>query len=623
MDKQTLKKHHFWILLALSVPLVFVVLAGTVFGVGSAAVEAKSKIDKRNKELTDAAPKCQQYLDNLELQKGELEKQRNRVWSEVYKAQAGLIHWPARLARLDRAYFGDKVAEDDRAIFRENDVYLREYEELPAIIAPTKFAGNGWNAVLRYRPSWNTLPTSEDCWLAIEDLCVQREILEDIHNVNQLLARFLPVPQLPDETGLDDKKKQENKAAFEADKVKVEKEVRENLKAKDDEIVARFISPYWTLDLAVTRGTGTKPEMIFRGKLTNHTDRRQNVAKVNFHVWLSDPATGNQPVNVPVQSEFVAAGETIAFDDIHVTTASRASKIFAVEQVLDLRYAPVKRVERLVLGYEGHRYGDQKLVAPEGPAFKEAKDAEGAAPADPIGKDPLGRGDAGGRNAGPKSVSANGLERDRYLHRTEQVRRMPIGVVLIVDEAHVQDVQRAFANSHLRFQNVQFHWTRYRGGIDLGEWNSTPTLNTTGPMAGGVNNPRGETVVGGPRNLAPAAPSMGPGGPGGPPLGPVRPSTSGVPSTPSTGPGAPGAPSSSAGTETMPSLVELTVYGIASLYERFPPRPAQPPGAPTGAPTGAPPAPAGTPPAPPSATGQPAPPTPPVPPPSPPDKDGL
>jgi len=282
MDKQTLKKHHFWILLALSVPLVFVVLAGTVFGVGSAAVEAKSKIDKRNKELTDAAPKCQQYLDNLELQKGELEKQRNRVWSEVYKAQAGLIHWPTRLARLDRAYFGDKVAEDDRAIFRENDVYLREYEELPAIIAPTKFAGNGWNAVLRYRPSWNTLPTSEDCWLAIEDLCVQREILKDIHNVNQLLARFLPVPQLPDETGLDDKKKQENKAAFEADKVKVEKEVRENLKAKDDEIVARFISPYWTLDLAVTRGTGTKPEMIFRGKLTNHTDRRQNVAKVNF-----------------------------------------------------------------------------------------------------------------------------------------------------------------------------------------------------------------------------------------------------------------------------------------------------------------------------------------------------
>jgi hypothetical protein len=615
MDKQTLKKHHFWILLALSVPLVFVVLAGTVFGVGSAAVEAKSKIDKRNKELTDAAPKCQAYLDNLDKQKSELETQRNRVWSEVYKAQAGLIHWPARLARLDRAYFGDKVAEDDRAIFRENDVYLKEYEELPAIIAPTKFAGNGWNSVLRYRPSWNTLPTSEDCWLAIEDLCVQREILEDIHNVNQLLARFLPVPQLPDETGLDDKTKKEHAAAYEAEKAKVEKEVRENLKAKDDEVVGRFISPYWTLDLAVTRGTGTKPEMIFRGKLTNHTDRRQNVAKVNFHVWLSDPATGNQPVNVPVQSEFVAAGETIAFDDIHVTTASRASKIFAVEQVLDLRYAPVKRVERLVLGYEGHRYGDQRLVAPEGPAFKEAKDAEGAANTG-APPDPLGRA-AAGANAGPKTTSANGLERDRYLHRTEQVRRMPIGVVLIVDEAHVQDVQRAFANSHLRFQNVQFHWTRYRGGIDLGEWNSTPTLSTPGGIAGAnAGGPRGETFVG-PRNLAPTQPSTGP-GTGGVPLGPVRPNIGGGPTTPSTGPGAAPGAATSAGTETMPSLVELTVYGIASLYERFPPRPAQQPGAPTGAP----PAPTGTPPAPPSATGQPAPPTPPVPPPTP-DKSGL
>ena len=124
MDKQTLKKHHFWILLGLSVPLVFVVLAGTVFGVGHAAVEAKSKIDKRNKEISDTAPKCQAYLDDLDKQKSELETQRNRVWGEVYKAKAGLIHWPTRLARLDRAYFGDKVTEDDRAVFRENDAYL-------------------------------------------------------------------------------------------------------------------------------------------------------------------------------------------------------------------------------------------------------------------------------------------------------------------------------------------------------------------------------------------------------------------------------------------------------------------------------------------------------------------
>ena len=45
MDKQTLKKHHFWILLALSVPLVFVVLAGTVFGVGLRPPHGASRWD--------------------------------------------------------------------------------------------------------------------------------------------------------------------------------------------------------------------------------------------------------------------------------------------------------------------------------------------------------------------------------------------------------------------------------------------------------------------------------------------------------------------------------------------------------------------------------------------------
>ena len=42
---------------------------------------------------------------------------------------------------------------------------------------------------------------------------------------------------------------------------------------------------------------------------------------------------------------------------------------------------------------------------------------------------------------------------------------MPIGMVLIVDQAHVQDVLTSFARSRLRFQITQVEWKRYRGSI--------------------------------------------------------------------------------------------------------------------------------------------------------------
>src|SRR5439155_5217531 len=121
------------------------------FGVGSAAVEAKSKIDKRIKELSDANPKCQKYLDNLDDEKKDLEKRRNEVWAEVYAAQAGLIHWPARLASLDGLYFGDRIGDEFRTVYRERDVYINEYTNLPEIVAPTIFLDRDLSKVLHFQ----------------------------------------------------------------------------------------------------------------------------------------------------------------------------------------------------------------------------------------------------------------------------------------------------------------------------------------------------------------------------------------------------------------------------------------------------------------------------------------
>src|SRR4051794_23769880 len=121
MDKQALKKHHFWILLGLAVILIPVVLSGAVFGVGNRAAEEKGKIEAKLKALQGQQVKGKDYRDKLDEQKVELQKQKTRVWRDAYAAQAGLIRWPNTLNHLNdlmvtpnfetpaKLYFGDPI----------------------------------------------------------------------------------------------------------------------------------------------------------------------------------------------------------------------------------------------------------------------------------------------------------------------------------------------------------------------------------------------------------------------------------------------------------------------------------------------------------------------------------
>src|SRR5262249_35633020 len=185
-------------------------------------------------------------------------------------------------------YFGDPIDATDRGEFRKEEVYLNEYDKLPEIIAPTQFAGGHWGYVLlRCVWDWPKLPSAEDVWLAVEDLCVQRELLKNIRDVNQMFAVFLPEPN-PDDPkyriapDFDEKevaqlkgqvpegdpaeaakklqalltekraaKEKELKKQLKDDQEKVTKELQALFQPKEGETVGRFISPYWQLDLAV------------------------------------------------------------------------------------------------------------------------------------------------------------------------------------------------------------------------------------------------------------------------------------------------------------------------------------------------------------------------------------
>jgi hypothetical protein len=171
----------------------------------------------------------------------------------------------------------------------------------------------------------------------------------------------------------------------------------------------------------------------------------------------------------------------------------------------------------------------------------------------------------------------------RYLDASAQVRRMPVGIVVVVDQTYLQDVLLAFANSPLRFQITQVAWNRYRGSLGTENKGSTGSAGDGGIVQGGKGNLSGDFT-------RPSDPDMhGPKGPGGRPPGPL--SGSGPPmggssagppggqsgsygpgsfapgSVPgSFGPGAGGIPSTVSESQLTSGLIQLSVYGVVSLY---------------------------------------------------------
>ncbi|MFL5331449.1 MAG: hypothetical protein ACJ8C4_21375 [Gemmataceae bacterium] len=529
MDKEKLIKHHFWILLTLAVLLLPVVMGSVMMGVAEATAAKAKEVEKQQTELKNATGKAkgETYVTALEEQKAELEGSKGKVWEENYKKQEGLIEWPRQLAHLNKLYFGDPIPDEDINTFRKSEVYLSEFTSLAELIKPTELNG-GWQQVMSNVKWGEKTPSNEEVWLALEDICIQREILRCIDDVNKLLSRFEKVSS-----------------------PEVKEELKRDLKPAADETVCRFESPYWRLDLAIGRPTAGRPvdrrlvkggagEFVVRGQMKNKSQHRLNVGRIDFLVSLFDPKENRgQPSLLSVEGDYLsvegmgqatpdapkpppapakpAEGDELPGIDLSnnvptktdsvitfrdkmlyasVRTGEAKPNIFSVEQKLDPRYVPVKRVDRIALGYNSHRTADKPLLLC--PMSEDAKKNLPAAPeAAPAGGAPAPNAAA----STSADLTPNKINRARYIKVSREVRRMPIGLVLIVDQAHVQDVLRAFANSRLRFQTTQFHCMRYRGG------------STSAPAAG-----------------------------------------------------------QSATEDPNANLVEMSLYGLASIYEKFPPK---------------------------------------------------
>jgi len=541
IDKETLIKHRFWIALGVCIVMILVGIIMIPAVQGSDNDKLEKKLQDSNKSMEAIkSPKSPNFRKPLEEKEEELKGHKNVVWEKAWAPQADFMTWPeggnARLSeKLRNAYFGDYIAPNDCTEYGAK-LYQQYLDSLhlPDMVKPVEF-DRGWLEIIRPVGEWdvNRTPTVEEIWLAQEDLWVKRELLSIIREALDSVRIFHKVdPQ-------KDAKDAKDAAAKPAN--------------GDGPLVMR--NHNWELSLVIESDPKNSGGKIISEKSTltniNPWKRTLTLADVPFRIGQGEGNHFDFSVNV----DSVPANKTVNFPvPIPFKLRPSSNQELKVEQVLTWQTSPIKRIDRIALGYNSHRTANRAVKAkPIGPKTEEEKKDK---PADTTpqlsgGSTQQFMGGAGAAASSGKPLNKY-LQRERYLDFTDQVRWMPIGMVLIVDQEYMQDVQLAIANSRLRIQPTQLAYHRAHGV------RSSQTREGTTAGAG-------------------SAPTIGEGtlGSGGSGI----PSKGGRPGMPIPGAGGgmlPGVISASAANEDDPNLVEFSIYGIASLYERFPPKDAAP-----------------------------------------------
>ena len=572
MKSDALKKNAFWILAGVAPFLTFLTFVVIFLSVGGEVASKSEAINKDLTELGGTKAKGTKGLGTMDKQKEVIAQQKQKLWEANWDQQLKLFTWPNNpdLKAFESKYqkFGEKmqVVNDELVTFKTKTTYEATFDRMAESVQPTVFAGTGWRGILRYVSEWGArTPSQTQVWLALEDIWVQKGLLEPIATVNASAGVF---------TAVDDGK---------------------------DPLKRKFRSRVWDLDLEVPK-EGKEAGKIVRAKLTNRTDRMQllgNGKTMNLRVWLTE---GGAPIPFRIEGAFLKANETLDVkpnENLHgIPTGAEVRKLSRVEHALDGRTVPIRRIDAMQLGKVDARHAAAILKAPKFIPEDAAVDPAAGGPPGPgggVASAPggdggdgggmmSGRGGLGGRGGAGVGANFGGpmvvldANKKRYIDVTDQVRRMPVALVLVVDQMYLQDTLVAFANSSLRFQVTQYHWKRFRGTLASA---ADPSGLATPDGSDGVTGPPGTPTAGGfggppsgmPSGFGPRPPRGSSGPPSGSGFGP--PSGSGFGSDSGGGFGLGGyGPGSAAGqgvseAQATSGLVELSIYGIITLYEKY------------------------------------------------------
>jgi len=555
--------------------------------------------------------------------------------------------------RLEDLKFGDPIPNnaDQYAAFKSPSLYLAMYSNadpkqgrsgtgIADQLAPTQFLG-GWQSVLRHVAAFPERQlTSEQIWLLMEDYWVQRALLLDLKGVNDQIAAFTPVRYEDNGQVIDDPQNPQGpqnplRRRFQSRIWEVTLEVKQRgnqrylegeLRNLTDRVQILGINRSMTLKVWLDAGPNGSVD---------------GIQPVEFKIGGEYvPGRGATRFAKDSQGKDIAipADRIVIRPDANDTNLSKypnvippgtnVTRIAKVEQVFDATTVPIRRIDALALGYTDSRWAMKtKLVKPKFPAFE--KDEETTGSGSTLGGPPDGSAGAVGSSLSgpPPGTTSTGVgspdsgypgmpgmggtgttrqgtlmgagtlesvvdaNRRRYVDVTDQVRRMPVALVIVVDQDYMQDVLLSLANSPLRFQVTQVTWNRFRGKLDYGPGGgglrsgdeilySGPgelgegfglAPGTGYPGSGGFTGPPGGTSdVGTPPGFPPGIgvpPGIGSSGFSGPP-------GLGVPGTGGYNPYGPAFPGSGgvlSEAQLTSGLIELSIYGIVSLYEKYTP----------------------------------------------------
>src|SRR5262249_112548 len=228
-----------------------------------------------------------------------------------------------------------------------------------------------------------------------------------------------------------------------------------------------FRNPAFALELSLAE------DKNLSFKITNLLQRTQKL-DLNFRVKMSK--AGDAAI-IPISGLPLPPGkshvQTIKYD----AKESPRTGVYAVEQMLTWETAAVKRIDHISIGsiapddisHSQRTFPDVLRPFDEKDLPKEEK-KEGKEGEPPPGAKLLARGEGGASGGGAggganKTLLRHGLWTDRYIEVSEQSRRIPVAVALIVDQDHVDRVLTHFNNSKLRFLELQVLLNHYTGSL--------------------------------------------------------------------------------------------------------------------------------------------------------------
>ena len=629
LDKDTLVKHQFWLLLGLSGVLALASLVLLFLGPAAKAQAERKKFDDAKNSLGPKAPrdpKNPKFLTAWNKRRDYFTGHKNTVWKQAWLTQADIMTWPRELADLSQKYFGDEINPRERLAYAKKDGPYDSQFSFEAFFAPP--AGDNVYFPISYDPkttfgkyAWKETPSIEECWLAQEDIWVRREILHVLSEALRNSGRFKQIrdplwrESVPAAAGgaLDALVRRDPEA-------KVYQE-RTPPKGKGAVASRLFRNNNWEVDLllepnparsgtlrisahsTIKNVNSTRRPLSLVNRYTR-PDGKIMVAELQLRLHQENADSTSLPT---ITGELLRWGDAVEFKHSFAPRTIDLTKDFDIEELFNPATSPIKLLEDIRLGKDAL---DNRFVAggfeiqkgrltpkpkentenPEGqpnaatlgsgpPTGGSAMPPGGMSP--PTGQGPM-TGQPGQGAAAKDDLTPNGINRLRYVSspEIETVRRIPVAFVVLIDQAFRNEVLSAVANSRLRIQTTQVYWahrdyvpskTAVPGNDQL------PRMGPPGPLVGPMGNgPGGVRVPPGVGSVPPGVGSVPPGVGSVPPgVGSVPPGVGSVP--PGVG-GADGVPDAASAADANRNLIELTVYGVAALFERYPKKPEKPAG---------------------------------------------